>query len=109
MEEVGDDCFIALVSRSLFQQSSRNKSLFTMHDLVNDFATFVSGKFNARMEDDYSGENVNKVCHLSYIKATFDGFKKFEALYKAKKLRTFLPLDLSRSYLSSNQKRYHMS
>jgi hypothetical protein len=68
-----------------------------MHDLVNDLATFVFGKFNARMEGDYSGENAKKVRHLSYIKATFDGFqkfdgfKKFEALYKVKKLRTFLP------------------
>ncbi|XP_059461984.1 putative disease resistance RPP13-like protein 1 [Corylus avellana] len=99
MEEVGDNYFSALVSRSLFQQSSGNKSLFTMHDLVNDLATFVSGKFNLRMEGDYSGENANKVRHLSYVREEFDGFKKFEALYKTK-LCTFLPIDLSHSYFS---------
>jgi Leucine-rich repeat (LRR) protein len=100
IEEVGNDCFFALVSRSLFQQSNDNKSLFIMHDLVNDLATFVSGQFNVRMEGDYSKEIVNKVRHLSYVQEEFDSFKKFEALYKPNKLCTFLPIDLTRSYFS---------
>ena len=41
MEEVGEDYFLYLVSRSLFQQSSGDKSCFAMHNLVNDLAKFV--------------------------------------------------------------------
>jgi hypothetical protein len=39
IEEVGDDYFPALVSRSLFQQSSGNK--YIMHGLVHDLAKFI--------------------------------------------------------------------
>jgi len=92
MEEVGDDYFLDLASRSLFQQSSSDKSAFVMHDLVNDLAKFVSGQFSFRLEGDYSHEIVNKTRYLSYFRTRFDNFKKFEALYEAKRLRTFLPL-----------------
>lgn len=94
MEEVGDEYFLNLVSRSLFQQSSSDKSHFIMHDLVNDLAKFVSGQFSFRLEGDYSHELVNKTRHLSYFKTRFDSSKKFEDLYKAKRLRTFLSLTL---------------
>ena len=95
MEEVGDEYFLDLISRSLFQQSSGDKSHFVMHDLVNDLAKFVSGQFSFRLEGDYSHELVNKTRHLSYFKTRFDSFKKFEYLYEAKQLRTFLSLKLS--------------
>jgi hypothetical protein len=54
MEEVGKDYFLDLASRSLLEQSSGNKSGFVMHDLVNDLAKFVSGKFTFRLEVDDS-------------------------------------------------------
>jgi hypothetical protein len=95
MEEVGEDYFLALASRSLLEQSSDNKSGFVMHDLVNDLAKFVSGQFTFRLEVDHSHEIVNKTRHLSYFRTRFDNFKKFEALYEAKRLHTFLPLELS--------------
>ncbi|XP_059440897.1 putative disease resistance RPP13-like protein 1 [Corylus avellana] len=88
MKEVGEDYFCILVSRSLFQQSCGNKLGFVMHDLVNNLANFVSGQFNFRQEG-------NKTRHLSYFRTRFDNFKKFEALYKVKRLRTFLPLEFS--------------
>ncbi|KAB1203858.1 putative disease resistance RPP13-like protein 1 [Morella rubra] len=96
MEEVGDDFFFDLVSRSFFQQSSGNKSQFVMHDLVNDLAVFVSGQLGFRLEGDYSHDIVSsKTRHLSYVRTRFDNLKKFEVLYKAKQLRTFIPLGLS--------------
>lgn len=95
MEEVGDEYFLALASRSLFQQSSGSKSHFVMHDLINDLARFIAGQHILRLEVDRSHGSVKKTRHLSYSKTTFETFKKFEALYEAKSLRTFLPLELS--------------
>ncbi|KAG6677074.1 hypothetical protein I3842_14G008200 [Carya illinoinensis] len=69
-EEVGNRYFEALVSRSLFQQSHETNSDFLMHDLVNDLANFVTGKFG--------------FCGWGMIE---------EYLYNAKQLRTFLALD----------------
>ncbi|XP_059440705.1 putative disease resistance protein At3g14460 [Corylus avellana] len=97
MEEVGEDYFLALASRSLFEQSSGNKSGLIMHDLVNDLAKFVSGQFTFRLEVDNSQEILNKTRHLSYLRKRYNNFKKFEALYKSTRLHTFLPLKLSPS------------
>ncbi|XP_024633960.1 putative disease resistance RPP13-like protein 1 isoform X2 [Medicago truncatula] len=46
MEELGDDCFAELLSRSLIQQLSNDArgEKFVMHDLVNDLATVISGQ-----------------------------------------------------------------
>jgi hypothetical protein len=95
MEEVGNDYFLDLVSRSLFQQSSGDKSCFIMHDLVNDLAKFISGQFIFRLEGISFRGIVNKTRHLSYFITRFDDFKKFEALFEVKRLRTFLPLEFS--------------
>ena len=95
MEEVGNDYFLDLVSRSLFQQSSDGKSCFVMHDLVNDVAHSVFGQFVFRLEANCSRKIVNKTRHLSYFRTRFDNFEKFKALDKAKRLRTFLPLEFS--------------
>ncbi|XP_059435025.1 putative disease resistance RPP13-like protein 1 [Corylus avellana] len=95
MEEVGNDYFLDLVSRSLFQQSSDGKSCFVMHDLVNDIAKSVFGQFVFRLEANCSQKIVNKTHHLSYFRTRFDDFEKFKALNEAKRLRTFLPLEFS--------------
>ncbi|CAI8596107.1 unnamed protein product [Vicia faba] len=52
LEELGDDCFTELLSRSLIQQSNDGArgTLFYMHDLINDLATSVSGKIYCRSE-----------------------------------------------------------
>jgi hypothetical protein len=94
MEEVGEDYFLSLVSRSLFQQIGGDNSRFVMHDLVNDLAKFVSGQFSFRLGVDHSHESVNKTRHLSYFRTEFETIKMFEALSEVKKLRTFLPLEL---------------
>jgi hypothetical protein len=95
MEEVGEEYFHDLASRSLLEQSSGNKSSFVMHDLVNDLAKFVSGQFTFRLEVDHSHEIVDKTRHLSYLRRRYDKFKKFEVLYETTQLHTFLALELS--------------
>ncbi|XP_058721402.1 putative disease resistance RPP13-like protein 1 [Vicia villosa] len=90
-EEVGDECFIGLLSRSLIQQSNggaRGKYYF-MHDLINDLATAVSGKICGRCE---CGDISEKVRHLSYIQEDYDIFMKFKHFYNFKFLRSFLPI-----------------
>ncbi|XP_059440679.1 putative disease resistance RPP13-like protein 1 [Corylus avellana] len=92
IEEVGEDYFLALASRSLLEQSSGNKPGFVMHDLVNDLAKFVCGQFTFRLEVDPFPKAMHKTRHLSYFRRKHDNFKKFEALYEATRLHTFLPL-----------------
>ncbi|KAM5552095.1 putative disease resistance RPP13-like protein 1 [Rosa sericea] len=104
MEEVGEEYFHDLISRSLFQQSSTNQSLFVMHDLVNDLAKYVSGEFCLRLEDGVSDKLVRRTRHLSFSRTAHDDFKKFKMLYEAKCLRTFLPLKFQAPY-----GRFHLS
>uniref|UniRef100_A0A2N9HCY9 Disease resistance RPP13-like protein 1 n=1 Tax=Fagus sylvatica TaxID=28930 RepID=A0A2N9HCY9_FAGSY len=96
MEDIGDEYFLDLVSRSLLQQSDRNKLHFVMHDLIHDLAKFVSGRFCFSLEGENANKIIDKTRHFSYLRMKFDTSKKFEALYKAKHLRTFLPLELNR-------------
>ena len=90
MEEVGDDCFVELLSRSLIQlHVGTRKQKFVMHDLVNDLATIVSGKTCSRVE--FGGDTSKNVRHCSYNQEKYDIAKKFKIFYKFKCLRTFLP------------------
>jgi len=95
MEEVGEYYFLVLASRLLLEQSSGNKSGFVMHDLVNDMAKFVSGQFTFKVEVDHSHKVVSKTRHFSYVRSTYDNCKKFESLYEATRLQTFLSLEFS--------------
>ncbi|KAL6311802.1 hypothetical protein AAG906_020912 [Vitis piasezkii] len=93
IEDVGEICFQNLLSRSFFQQSGHNKSMFVMHDLIHDLAQFVSGEFCFRLEMGQQ-KNVSKNArHLSYDREKFDISKKFDPLHDIDKLRTFLPLN----------------
>nr|XP_048322645.1 putative disease resistance RPP13-like protein 1 isoform X2 [Ziziphus jujuba var. spinosa] len=89
-EEVGDEYFNYLLSRSLFQRHETWG--FTMHDLVNDLAKFVSGDFVLRLDDSYSYDVVKKARHLSYMRGNIPNMKNLDALFENKYLRTFLPL-----------------
>ncbi|WRX12701.1 NB-ARC - like 10 [Theobroma cacao] len=93
LEEVGDDCFDELASRSFFQRSSGSGTHFVMHDLMHDLAEFVSGKFFARLEDDGSCEINRRTRHFSYLTKRYDTSKRFGALNEARRLRTFLNVD----------------
>jgi Leucine-rich repeat (LRR) protein len=95
MEEVGNEYFLTLESRSLFQKSSDDNSCFVMHDLVSDLAKSISGQFILRLKGNCSHEIVNNTRHLSYFsKQKFHSLKKFETLHKAKRLRSFLHLNV---------------
>ncbi|XP_058721461.1 putative disease resistance RPP13-like protein 1 [Vicia villosa] len=101
-EEVGDDYFVELLSRSFIQQlkddSEREK--FVLHDLLYDLAEIVSGKSCCKLE--CSGIMSKKVQHLSYIQHEYDTFKKFEIFHDFESLRSFLPICIRRglNYLS---------
>ncbi|KAL3537624.1 hypothetical protein ACH5RR_000990 [Cinchona calisaya] len=91
IEDVGVEYFHELRLRSLFQQSFDN--LFSMHDLVNDMARFLRGKYCMRLEDRPQRDGaIVGVRDFSYLVDYFDSFKKLQLLRMAKNLRTFLPL-----------------
>ncbi|XP_059432765.1 putative disease resistance RPP13-like protein 1 [Corylus avellana] len=99
MEEVGNEYFLTLESRSLFQKSSYKKSCFVMHNLVSDLAKSISGQFILRLEGDCPPKVVSNTRHLSYFsKQMFHSSKKFDTLHEAKRLRTFLHLSMFHLY-----------
>ncbi|PON40739.1 NB-ARC domain, LRR domain containing protein, partial [Trema orientale] len=103
MEEVGEEYFQDLTSRSFFQPSSNKDELaLVMHDLVHDLAIFVSIEFCLEMDDTKDGNCAHKIRHLSYrVKGI--GPKKFEGLSKAKGLRTFFLTESCKSNIWSLQ------
>ncbi|KAL1338732.1 putative disease resistance RPP13-like protein 1 [Arachis hypogaea] len=94
LEEVGDEYFHELVARSFFQQSRHNGSLFVMHDLINDLAKYVSGKFCIRLENNLDEDAGERTRHLSQIIANRYPSINFDAFQKASGLHTFLQLSL---------------
>lgn len=107
MEELGGEYFRELVSRSMFQVSNSNESLYVMHDLVNDLAQWAAGETCFRLEDELEdnmqSERPKRSRHSSYTREDYDGIKKFEAFHEAKCLRTFLPFRHGdTSYITSN-------
>lgn len=86
LEEVGEEYFNDLLSRSFFHQS---KCSFTMHKLVTDLASFVSGEFSLRLDDNDSKVLTCKARHLSCM-AYNRRIKEFEAFYENKLLRSLL-------------------
>ena len=104
MEEIGEQYFDDLVSRSFFQRSSNSQLCFIMHDLVNDLAKSIFGEFCFRLDIDNPCEMTKKTRHLSYFTTEFDASRKFEVSYKAKSLRTFLGLKSSFEWSSPSNK-----
>ena len=94
MEEVGDDYFLALVSRSLFQKSDGNE--YIMHDLVSDLAKFISKQFTLSSADDCPPEIVSNTRHLSF-------HKDFASFQEVKRLRTVLQLNLLGENINETQ------
>ncbi|XP_076899654.1 putative disease resistance RPP13-like protein 1 [Bidens hawaiensis] len=91
MESFGGECFEELVSRSFFQYATNNKSRYSMHDLINDLARTVAGEFFFMLDaNDQDGAIGQKFHHLSIIREYYGAHKKFKALQRARRLRTFL-------------------
>ncbi|XP_022002890.1 putative disease resistance RPP13-like protein 1 [Helianthus annuus] len=96
LERLGHEYFEILLSRSFFQHAPNDKSLFIMHDLMNDLATFVVGEFFLRFDNHMKTrtEDLAKYRHMSFTREKYIGYHKFEAFKSAKSLRTLLVVSL---------------
>ncbi|PWA94655.1 NB-ARC domains-containing protein [Artemisia annua] len=96
MECLGEEYFQELVSRSFFQHVPDDESLFFMHDLMNDLATFVAGEFfswlDIDMEKHVRKEAFEKYRHMSFVCDKYMTYNKFKAFERANSLRTFLAM-----------------
>ncbi|XP_018858020.2 putative disease resistance protein At3g14460 [Juglans regia] len=104
MEDLGMEYFDNLVSWSLFQQSSKDKSRFLMHEIVNYLAKLAAGDTCFRMQERAEGneqdqDNFEKIRHMSYLGGEYDSFDMFEVFSRLTHLRTFLPLTPVTCYL----------
>ncbi|KAK8469934.1 hypothetical protein PHAVU_004G013300 [Phaseolus vulgaris] len=90
-EEVGEQYFNDLLSRTFFQQSSV-VGRFIMHDLLNDLAKYVSGDFCFRLKFDKGKCMPKTTCHFSFEFDDVKSFEGFGSLTDAKRLHSFLPI-----------------
>ncbi|CAI9277616.1 unnamed protein product [Lactuca saligna] len=109
MERMGVECFEDLLSRSFFQHAPNDKSLFVMHDLMNDLAMFVAGEFFSRLDIEKKKEigkdDPGKYRHMSFVCEKYMVYTKFEAFKGANSLRTFLALSSERN----SWQQFHLS
>ncbi|MFS7989924.1 putative virus X resistance protein-like, coiled-coil [Helianthus anomalus] len=103
-EDFGKEDFEALLSRSFFQQAPNDESLYVMHDLMNDLATFVAEDFVLRFENrtEPGKEALTKYRHMSFIGEEYETYQKFEPFKRARSMRTLLAVSMHQ-----NQVRYH--
>ncbi|KAG2305629.1 hypothetical protein Bca4012_085157 [Brassica carinata] len=94
LEELGDEYFSELESRSLFQKT---KTRYMMHDFINELSQFASGEFSSKFENGCKLQVSEKTRYLSYLRDNYSEPMRFEALREVKFLRTFLPLSLTNS------------
>ncbi|PWA52635.1 NBS-LRR resistance-like protein [Artemisia annua] len=105
-ERFGLECFDELLSRSFFQHSPNDESLFVMHDLMNDLATSVAGDFFFRLEKEMGKNDLAKfVRHMSFIREEYGAYKKFEGFKGARSLRTVLSI----GGMKQRWQRYYLS
>ncbi|GLT57080.1 hypothetical protein SLA2020_300790 [Shorea laevis] len=99
-EEIGYQFFNELLSRSLFQRSSRDESQFVMHDLINDLAVDVARETYCNLERVMGDEKLEKVRHLSFTPIQLQQLDYHSD--KLKHLRTFLSLQQLNYYFPSH-------
>ncbi|GAU46040.1 hypothetical protein TSUD_268830, partial [Trifolium subterraneum] len=102
MEDVGEECFQELLSRSFFYRSTYHISHYMMHDLIHDVAQFVAGEFYYNLDDNNPRKITISVRHLSYLQGIYDDPEKFEIFSEFKQLRTFIPFKFSYFVYSSS-------
>ncbi|MFS7926404.1 putative P-loop containing nucleoside triphosphate hydrolase, leucine-rich repeat domain superfamily [Helianthus anomalus] len=109
-DRLGYECFDELFSRSFFQHAPNNKSVFVMHDLINDLATSVASEFFARLDNEKEKgmpeKSFDKCHHMSYVRERYVTYKKFEPFKRAKSLRTFLATSVE---MLGSRDRFHLS
>ncbi|KAK4478930.1 hypothetical protein RD792_014437 [Penstemon davidsonii] len=97
LEEVGEEYFSELLSRSFFQESVQDNNRYVMHDLLNDLAQSVSRKTCIHLGKNWERgmhENFKKVRHFSCFRSKYDVYRKFESLNEAKWLRNLVNLQM---------------
>ncbi|XP_050281730.1 putative disease resistance RPP13-like protein 1 [Quercus robur] len=103
-EEVGDYYFHELLHRSFFLRSSGNESHFVIHNLMKDLAIAVFEEFRFKLGNNSFSHISGRTRYLLLL-GKYDPSMIFEAIDKAKFLRTFLPLDHASCHLTSNELR----
>jgi len=91
VEEVGEQYFDDLLTRSFFLRSSI-KMRFVMHDLLNDLAKYVRGNFCFMFKFDKGDRIPETTRHFSFLidnEVYDDGMR---SLIDAKRLRSFMPI-----------------
>jgi hypothetical protein len=104
-EEVAEQYFDELVSRSLIRQRSIDgkEVSFEMHDLINELAMIVSSPYCIRLDEQKQNDERARVRHLSYTRGEYDSYDKFDKLHEFSGLQTFLPMPLQgTSWFSSS-------
>ncbi|KAL4567493.1 hypothetical protein LXL04_023078 [Taraxacum kok-saghyz] len=98
MRRLGHEYFQELLSRSFFQHAPNDKSLFVMHDLMNDLATSIAGDFFVRLDIEknmeFRKEALEKHRHMSFVCDDYMLYEKFKPFKGAKSLRTLLALSI---------------
>nr|XP_043625357.1 putative disease resistance protein At3g14460 [Erigeron canadensis]XP_043625358.1 putative disease resistance protein At3g14460 [Erigeron canadensis]XP_043625359.1 putative disease resistance protein At3g14460 [Erigeron canadensis]XP_043625360.1 putative disease resistance protein At3g14460 [Erigeron canadensis]XP_043625361.1 putative disease resistance protein At3g14460 [Erigeron canadensis]XP_043625362.1 putative disease resistance protein At3g14460 [Erigeron canadensis]XP_043625364.1 pu len=98
MERLGEKYFDDLLSKSFFEYVDSDKSLFVMHDLMNDLATSIAGSFFVRLDIEMKNkteeQSAKKYRHMSFVREKFMTGKKFEAFKRANSLRSFLAVPI---------------
>ncbi|XP_050155888.1 putative disease resistance RPP13-like protein 1 isoform X2 [Malus sylvestris] len=95
MEDIGGDNFAELLSRSLFQKSSKANSLYIMHDLVGDLARWLQESY-------VLDSRINQMVRVLLKLAIF--LTLLVTMMGLKSLRQFLNSNLTslRHFLKSN-------
>ncbi|KAK1418914.1 hypothetical protein QVD17_28065 [Tagetes erecta] len=92
-EHLGHEYFNELLSKSFFQHAPNSESLFVMHDLMNDLATYVASEFYVRFgnetEKNIRASMLEKYRHMSFVREEHVAYKKFQVFERATSLRTF--------------------
>ena len=108
LEEVGNDYFYDLVSRSFFQCASRwdGDYCFVMHDLMHDLATFIGGEFYFRADELRKETKINKMTrHLSFTRFS-EPVSDIEIFDTVKLSRTFLLINYKDSPFNNEKAPY---
>ncbi|RDX81789.1 putative disease resistance RPP13-like protein 1, partial [Mucuna pruriens] len=98
LEEVGEQYFNDLLSRSFFQPSSIDGTLFVMHDHLNDLAKYVGEDICFMLDVDKAKSLPKTTRYFSFeVKHQyyFDGFGSF---HDTERLHSFMPVDQRINY-----------
>ncbi|XP_048494294.1 putative disease resistance protein At3g14460 [Beta vulgaris subsp. vulgaris] len=92
MEDTGNDYFLELVSRSLYEPHPSHEECFIMHDLIHDLAQWAAGDICCSMIDSMEVNKVHKRTRHMFVRAKVDTQSlesEFKVIEEGCSLRTF--------------------